>query len=313
MTIEDAITKYRVHPMFSLEHQKKNLSSFIYNTHSLGNFYSTQKRPITEKMVRECMVSYMGLLTPDEIEFWKQVMRNPITVSMGVDFGSGNSSSTVITILIHWKKPDRLHLAYAEKRPPENQLDQAEYIAKLFKRAKCDVGAGDLGYGTNSIMLIQGGGISRNTGSEYDGVGKTVFVGCRTTKNEVNPIQHHSSRTDEHGQEAPRYTVDKATVIQWFVTLLEDNVFSSGLNDVKLQAKLLIIPCHVEKTYETDWLVKEFTSISRKTVDGENVGDMPRLEYNHPPDSVMSIIYAALALNDKFKWRGGSRIFDSDL
>lgn len=314
LTIDDAITKYKIHHVFSLEYQQKNLSSFDYATHSLGQFYSSQKRPVTEKMVRDCMerYGYLGLCTPLEIAVWKYTMQNQIMVSMGVDFGSGNSSSTVITILIHWLKSKRLHLAYVEKRPPENQLDQAEYITNLFKYARCDVGVGDLGYGANQIKLIQDGGNSAETGEEYEGVGNTIFVGCRTVRNESKPLHLHDSKTDEHGEEVSRYTIDKTVAIQQFVNILEENSFHPGYDDGKFHVKRLIIPHHAERTHETEWLVKEFTSISRKNVDGDNVGDSSRMEYGHPPDSVMSLIYAVVGLNDQFRWTGGSKVFENN-
>jgi hypothetical protein len=164
LTIDDAINKYRISPFYSIEYQKKNNSKSFFSSHVMGEFHRSERRPITPEMVHSCMnhYRYVGLMTFSEIAIWKDVMQDSINVSMGVDFGSGNPSSTVISILIHWKKSGRIQLAYIDKRPAENQLDQAEYINRLFRASRCDIGVGDLGYGA-----IQDGGSNRITGDLF--------------------------------------------------------------------------------------------------------------------------------------------------
>ncbi|MBI1828260.1 MAG: hypothetical protein HY222_04015 [Thaumarchaeota archaeon] len=122
---------------------------------------------------------------------FKDLYQDRIKVSMGVDFGSGSPSDTVVAILIEWKLRDgqkRLHLAYLEKRPAENQLDQAEYLCNLFKAYRCDIGIGDLGYGAIPVKIIQDGGSNRLTGDQFSGVGSDKFIGCRTISDETKPL-----------------------------------------------------------------------------------------------------------------------------
>lgn len=156
LTIDDSINKYHTPPFYSIEYQEKNNTRSYFTSHVMGEFYKSDRRPVTPEMVLSCMnpYRYLGLMKPDEIAMWKDVMGNKITVSMGVDFGSGSPSNTVVSILIYWKKSDRIHLAYIDKRPPENQLDQTEYINGLFRASKCDIGLEDLGYDAIQVKTI---------------------------------------------------------------------------------------------------------------------------------------------------------------
>ncbi|MDE1828860.1 MAG: hypothetical protein KGI25_00915 [Thaumarchaeota archaeon] len=149
LTIEDAVTKYRTSPMYSIEYQRKNNSQSFFVTNVLGQFYRSDARPVTREMILGCMTpySYLQFSRPSEVLEYKELFGDRMKIAMGVDFGSGNTSSTVVAVIIRWTLgggQKRLHLAYLERRPSENQLDQAEYICNLFKAYGCDIGMGDL-------------------------------------------------------------------------------------------------------------------------------------------------------------------------
>jgi len=310
LTIKDAIEKYEVDPSYSIQWKENNYPNSLYQTHVLGSFYKAQRRPVTREMVLACMNPYRNydLLTPDEISELKQTFSEKIRIGMGVDFGSGiSSSNTVISILIEWSisksLPKRYHLAFVEKRPAENQMMQARYICDLFKQFSCDIGVGDLGYGANQVKLIQDGGYDEN-GARYDGVTSSNFIGCRTTSNETKPLKIHESKIDEHGEETDAITIDKTTKIQEFIDMLEFRVSNSEKsNNTETQ---FIIPYKSE--HKVNWLIDDFTSITRKDlaeIEGIHVVDSrqrARKEFNHPRDSTMSIIYARQALDLDFEW-----------
>ena len=313
ISMDDAIEKYHVDPEYSLEWKQRHYSNAVWNMHVLGTFYKAQRRPVTREMVFACMTPYrnISLNTPEEIAELKDIFGNEIRVSLGVDFGSGPSNSlTVISIMIHWRKSDRYHLAFIERRPAEHQLDQAKYITEVFKRAKCDIGVGDLGYGQIQVKVIQDGGADRTTGEVFSGVGNTMFIGCKSIGNETKPVMKYDIKVDEHGEEAGRFTIDKATAIQGFIDLLEvyrrHPIYSSGKN----QVPKLMIPYHKDKEWETDWLVTDFTDITRKDLveaseEAEHLIDKrtrARKEFNHPKDSTMSVIYAKLGIEQEREW-----------
>jgi len=314
LTIQDAIEKYEVDPSYSIEWKQKNYPQSILKTHVFGTFYKATRRPVTREMVLACMMPYRmyNLMKTTEIAELKELYKDNIKISMGVDFGSGiSASSTVISILIEWKMskghPSRYQLAFIDRRPAENQLDQAEYINRIFKEAKCDIGIGDLGYGTNQVKLIQDGGFNRQTGDKFSGVGSYKFIGCRTIGDETKPLQTFDDKIDEHGEESGRISIDKTSKIQEFIDMLEFFVTHPIYPDNEdIRRPRLMIPYKEE--YKVDWLIKDFTDITRK--DLEEVEDVvtidprqrARKEFNHPRDSVMSIIYAVVGLEKDIEY-----------
>ena len=302
LTEQDAIEKYKLHPRFSIEYQQKNLPETLFKSHVLGTFFNSPHRPVTKEMVLKCMepYRYLSLLSHSEVTELKNVFGNQITIGMGVDFGSGSSSVTAIAILVWWRKSDRLHLAFIEKRPQENQLEQAEYITKLFKKYSCDIGAGDLGYGANQVKLIQEGGYSNKNGVFYEGATDEKFLGCRTISDVTKSIQFFDEKFDEHGEQVGRIQIDKTSSIEMLIESIEKQVPHPlfKLDNTKARAKLMIPSKH---DYEVDFLLDDLTSITRKDLANlENVTADPRQrpqkEYNHPADSVMAIIYGIVSL-----------------
>lgn len=306
LTIEDAVKKYKLHPKFSIEWKKQNNPQSVFRTHVLGTFHHALRRPVTREMVERCMNPELSLLKPNEIARIKDKHQNKVKLALGVDFGSSPSrSATCICILAHWRDTNRYQMVHMEKRPAENQMDQAQYIAKLFNETKCDIGFGDLGYGANQVKIIQDGGADRLTGNMFEGVTPQRFVGCRTIGDETKPQMRYDKKIDEHGEVTGMIKLDKTTIIQEFIDLLETKV-----PDAKKKTNVhykLIIPSKIE--YETDWLVGEFCEITRKDLD--EMGDIEtgvdkrmkaRKLFNHPRDSTMGVIYSMKALEFTSEW-----------
>jgi hypothetical protein len=308
LTKLDAIEKYRIDPIYSLEGYLEQKSPELYTTHVLGQFYTSARRPVTHEMVLSCIkpYHYLPLLQPDEVIELKETFGNQIKVAMGVDFGSGRNSKTAIAILILWNTNDRIQLAHIETRPQEDHLYQAQYITELFKLYKCDFGVGDLGYGEIQVKLIQEGGVNQETGKKYSGVGTSRFIGARSIGNEAKPFQAFSEKIDEHGRETERIHIDKTatidTVIEIFQKRIPHPLYSHNEKFSRLQ---FMIPG--QNISQVDFLVTDFTSITRKDLTQlqrktEDIRQNPRREYNHPPDTVMAIAYAIRALRYQERW-----------
>jgi len=314
LTIQDAVTKYNTRPQNSVEYQKKNFPKSIYLSHTMGDFYRAERRPITPEMVYACMhpYRYLSMLKADEVRELKDIYKNEIRILMGVDFGSGPAaSSTVISILISWRKSGRYQLAHIEARPQEHQLDQSRYIAELGQSYGIDHGVGDLGYGQIQAKIIQDGG-SDSKGIIFGGIGRKRFQGCRTIGDETRPQSKYVSDTDEHGTQLGRYQIDKTTSIQSFIDRIGTLIPHPQHPNPEYSRPILMIP--FAKEYETDWLVKDFCSITRKDLSKdpditteEDPRQRARKEFNHPPDSVMSIIYCFVA-DENYKANAG-RLF----
>ncbi len=303
LTEQDAIEKYKIHPRFSIEYQKKILSGSEFRSHVMGTFHSSALHPVTKKMLLKCTAPYryLSLLKPSEVREYKKIFGDEITVSMGVDYGSGKASDTVIAITIQWEKSHRIQIAYIEKRPAEHQLYQAEFIAQLFSWYGCDIGVGDLGYGANQVKMIQDGGHSVKTGKAFCGVGNENFYGCYSNSNVAKPFQIFDDVTDEHGDQIGRVQIDRTSSIDDLINML-NSVVLQGKN----KASKFIIPSKYD--YQTGYLQKDLISISRKDLHNlDKITDprqRPKKEYKHPPDSVMAVIYAltGLKIKEEVQW-----------
>ena len=311
-TMDEAIRDYKINPMYSIEYQEKNNGQTFVITNVLGEFYKSVGRPVTPEMVLSCMNRYMELLSPDEIAEIKYDYGEKVRIAMGVDFGSGNSSDTVIAIIIEWrlnKGLSRYTLAAIEKRPPEDQMEQAEYILRLFENSGCDIGVGDLGYGANQVKFIQDGGYSPSTGEKIEGASSKKFRGCRTIGNESKPIETHPEKRDEHGDTTATVNIDKNVSIQKLIDIFGRRVPHPLRPEEKnLWVPKLAIPYATE--HRVDYLTVDMTKITRKDILDEDEVDprqVAKREFNHPPDSAMAIIYALTALETKPPpiWMGG--------
>ena len=308
LTIEDAVDKYKIAQNFSIEWKQKTYWPSIFQSHVLGQFYKATRRPITREMVLSCMEPYRNysLLSAKEVQTLKGTFGNKIVVLMGIDWGSGKvgNSSTVVSIIIKWRgktdESSRYQLAFIEKRGEEDSLDQTEYMVKLFEEYGCDFGVADLGYGEIQVDCIINGGRNQATGHRYEGLGYHRFRGCRTIPSLVSVFQDREGKIDEEVEEIDRIQVNKTHIIQNFVDFIGTSVFHPLYpNNEKTSRKKFMIPN--SEPWRVDWLIKDFTSITRKDRERdqlalvEDTRQHPKKEFNHPQDSVMSIIYCLVA------------------
>jgi hypothetical protein len=301
MTIADAVNKYHVQPELSVEFQQKHYPTSMFMSHCEALFYKAERRPITPDMVEKCYKNYMKLLSGAEVRDLKAIYGNEIVVLGGVDFGSGPAASkTVIAIIIHWRKTNRYQLAWIDPRPAEHPMDEARYIADLFKDYDVDFAVGDWGYGQDKIPLIQDGGRDSQD-NKFLGVGAHRFLGCQTIGNEVKQNADFAQAFDERGNEQKqRLQIDKTTVIQNFVDFIGMSVAHPLFPyEEKFKQMMFIIP-HLHD-WQTDFLMDDMTSITRKDLDEvqevrvEDPRQRAMKMYNHPPDSVMAMIYCLVA------------------
>jgi len=316
LTIEEAIQKYKIHPKFSIEHQRKSYPQSIYTTHVLGGFHMAMRRPVTREMVLACMEPYnqIHLLDGGQVQEIKNSFGTKLSVNLGVDWGSGPSnSSTVVCILLHYKDTNRYKIAHIEARPQENLMLQAKYVKELFEEYNCDLGVGDLGYGTNQVKLIQDGGADAKTGDMFHGVGADRFLGCNSTSSIDKPFTFHEEATDAHGDTVAKLSIDKTSAMQEFIDMIDQRLPNPDGNPNEMVSQLIIPYAEQDAV---DWLINDFTAITRKDLaeieDVEVEKDprqRPKKEFNHPRDSVMAIIYAYQASkrfdDSKWEWISG--------
>jgi len=311
LTIEDAKTKYKVPVKFSVEHQRLHEPQSIFTTHVMGQFNKALRRPLTHEMVEACMTPYskLNMLQPWDVRALKQEYAEKCIVTMGIDWGSGPSASlTVSCILIKWdlgeERPPIYQIADIEPRPREDQRNQARYMIKRFLDYDCDYGVADLGYGVEKVKTMQEGGADMETAERFAGLGTDRFMGCTTMASQTMPFQFHQEKEDAHGSQVPQIKIDKTAVIQEFIDTVDRKVsHPDWINGEESYRPQLVIPFadQLKVLTEPMNLVNDFTSITRKdlarTEDIEitDPRQHPKKEFNHPPDSVMAIIYAIQA------------------
>jgi hypothetical protein len=324
LTIFDAEDKYHIDVEYSIEFKQANFPQTDYLNHVMGQFYESTAIPVTEAMAYACMRPYnnLALLTSVEVQAIKSTFGNDVNVFLGVDYGSGNigASSTIISIWIKWKaRPDkgmhtpRYQLVYITKDPTSDDDRKAELIINLMNQYHVDFGVGDMGYGEHINKKIRRGGVSSIDGQPFQGVGRK-FKGAWTRRNLAQTQEKIQLEKDETGTKEPHILIDKTSSIQLFIDVLKrhvrhpiESVASMPWNpgeahwnnsELKWDRSQLIIPFQIQR--EVDWLVKEFTKIQRKDIEDEDVESpdkrqAARLEFMHPPDAVMSVVYMLVA------------------
>ena len=231
LTIDDAVRKYRTRPSNSIEYQRRHYPPSMFLSHTMGDFYKAERRPVTPEMVEKCYAYHLSLLTSEQIREIKNTFGSWVRILGGVDFGSSPAaSSTYVTTIIHWRKSNRYQIARCEQRPQEHGLDQSAAIARIGHEDAWDIGVGDVGYGQDRVKIIQDGGRDSHD-KRFEGLGQT-FVGCRTIGSEVKPEMQFKEEADEHGTELGRLQIDKTSSIQNFIDFVG---WSVAVDDELLQ------------------------------------------------------------------------------
>ena len=300
LTIDSAVNEYKTRPENSIEYQQKYNPTSTVQAHVFGNFYKAMRRPITPEMVEACYDYTKTLLTPKEIRALKQEYGSEILIFLGIDWGSGPAASqTVATVMIWWRKTNRYQIAHIDPRPVEHEFDQAAHFVELYKQYCCDFCVADLGYGKDKVTMMQDGGYT-SFGEKVTGLGRGRVKGCWSSGNITEETMRHKSQdiidSPTVGSRNEYYSVDKTQIIQNFVDFVGSTVPNPEGGKPLSQ---LIIP--MKNDWECDFLVDDFCFTTRKDLDKDNeevAKEDPRQkakkEFNHPKDSVMSIIYCMI-------------------
>lgn len=300
LTIHDAVNLYKTRPENSIEYQKKYNPTSIVEAHVYGNFFKAMRRPVTPEMVEACYDYTKALLTPKEIAALRQEYGKEILIFLGIDWGSGGTSAskTVGTVIIYWRKTNRYQIAFIDIRPMEHAQDQAIHFIKTYKDYCCDFCVVDLGHAVGKETTMQKGGYT-SLGEKVEGLGRGRVKGCWTSGNITEETMRHKSQdiidSPTVGEKKEYYSVDKTQIIQNFVDFVGNKVRDENGKAVSQ----LIIP--MKNDWECDFLLDDFCDITRKDLDKTNqevAKEDPRQkakkEWNHPKDSVMSIIYCMI-------------------
>ena len=313
LTIQDAIHKYHIAPDFSIEHQRRFTPKTIYTSHSLGEFYKADRRPITPEMVQALYVRELDFLSGIEVRQLKEIYGNEIRVVMGIDWGSGPAaSSTVGTIIIHWRKSNRYQIVSVDSRPQEHEFDQSGHFVKQFHEYGVDYCVADLGHGMSKVNLMQNGGYT-SKGEQIQGLGLGKVMGCWTNSDKARMEQDLKMEEDEKGVKIGHLLIDKTNSMQGFIDRVDTYIPHPTRRDEEFKRPQIMIPRSENAEIKFDRRFEDdFCAITRKDLDqiqdiatDDDPRQQSKKEFNHPRDLVMSIIYCFVADNmydeDRFK------------
>ena len=299
LTMDDAITKYQSHPETSVEYQRLHYPPEIFHTHTMGEFIHARRRPVTAEMVQKCFYPYIDWLTAEEVVAFKQDNPGKLRVYAGIDWGSGNKSAskTVLSIVMHWIDSNRVQLVRLDPRPFESQYVQAAYMSAVINAYDCDATCADLGYGAFQSDILKKGGFDENN---------NVILPIRkyqpviSTGSGVDSFRQKQIDTDVEGIKKQHITIDKTVSVESIIGVLGQTVPHPLYRyEEQLFRTRLIIP-YRERALG-DMLLLGFTGITRKDIQDEKEADprqFAKKEYNHIDDSVMSLIYAMINVDN---------------
>ena len=327
LTERDAIDLYKIPPEFSIEWKRKNYPRVLYIAHVLGGFYKAPRRPISRQDVMKLMepYRYMPMWTSQDVLEMKTIFPERIQIFMGCDWGSGiaGASQTVISIMLKWRgmyqgryspDRDRYFLIFQERLDVgiSHTMQEAFHVMELFKKYWCDYGAADLGYGEIQVNTIIDGGIHPGTRQFVPGLTTGKFIGTWTrTKVEYTEKRKPYKYDEEGSEEISHVLLDKTHIIDNFVNMVKWRVPNPNYpDDPKDQFSRMKLAIPYLEEWKVDQMVRDFTSITRKDIDQDITSVEPdarqkaQKQYNHPPDSVVSIIHCQVA-DQQFNQSGG--------
>ena len=309
LTIHDAVTKYNAPKEVSIEWQERNNPTSIFVSHCMALSYKAERRPITPEILYNCMrpYQYMSLLTPGEVKELKTKYNDEILICGGVDFGSSTKlPTTVLAIMIFWKKSNRWLLAHIEKiAQTDHSYDKARHISQTLESYSIDAGVGDIGHAQDMIPMIQNGGRDSND-VKFNGLGKDNFIACRSTGDNIASDVLKRGNVSNLSKSENTILRNKTEMIQELIDMLGTKVPTNDIKDPSLSpdANGTLIPALMipyKNDLEVDFIIHEWVKLTRKDLNRTQEGELNdarqnvKKEFNHPPDSMMAVIYCMVA------------------
>jgi len=243
------------------------MDSMTFHNEVLGEFFSGNAQPLSYEDVLECT---------DKSLFLKK--SSTIPTVLGVDYGSGGKSKTIITIghrAMHRGKK-KIIIDYIENCPITNHEDLIAHIMNLRERFNCVKIVGDIGYGSYESQKL------------YEAYGREA-ISCRYVAYQSDPKKRE-------------YKGERNSTLQVDRTYSMDKMIDT------FHKKELVIP--YGKPEEVEFYFDHYTAL--ELVFTESTTSTGRKLYDHstPDDSFHSLNYVReglLELENRFEWEGAER------
>lgn len=241
------------------------MDKMTFHNEVLGEFYSGSEQPVTLEDVLACT---------DKARSLKKYSKTPTV--MGIDYGSGGKSKTIIKIghneTIQGVK--KLVVDYAENCPIDNHEELVAHIMGLKERFNCEKIMGDIGYGSYEAQKL------------YEAYGREA-IACRYVSYQSDP---------------------KKREMKGNYTLQVDRTYSMDKLINMFQKHELVLP--YKKPEEIEFFFDHFTAIELKFTESTTSTGRKLYDHSTPDDSFHALNYVREGLyeiENRFEWEGAER------
>lgn len=280
LTMEDAITKYKTSPEFSIEWKEKkdpNFNQILFRRNILAEFVAGELKPITEKDMLKLFDKTMSLTKADDVD------HKAGDVIVGIDWGGGGKTIVWIWQCIDESAPI-FKLLWVEKIETSDTREQLEICINLIDAYEADFISIDAGGAPDRVQAIQSMYGTRSVRITYT----------------VRPEKPIPTREELIKQESEmRYVIDRTFSINRVIDLIKHPHI-----DGKFTSNRIILP---GANYdEVKWIVKQFVALEGENTKLKSTGQT-YTRYIHkdsePDDALQACNYAYIGWD---LWRSRS-------
>lgn len=245
------------------------MDSMTFHNEVLGEFYSGEEQPITLEDVLACTDKKLLLKSHSEYP----------TV-MGIDYGSGEKSKTIITIGHHYN--GKIYIVYLEswlpdKQDKRNHHDQLiEHLCNLQGRFNVEKIVGDIGYGSYESQKL------------YGIYGRNA-ISCRYVTYANDPRKREYKGFNDS-------------------TLQVDRTFSMDKLIDMFHKQQIVIP--YKEPDKVEFFFDHYTAIEKIFTESTTSTGTKRYDHRTPDDAFHSLNYVREGIHElmnRFEWAGVER------
>lgn len=245
----------------------KTMDAMTFNNEVLGEFYSGNEQPISIEDILACTDKSISLKKYSEVP----------TV-MGIDYGSGGKSKTIITIghsTIHRGKK-KLMVDYIENCPIDNHEELIRHIMGLKEKFNVEKINGDIGYGSFENQKL------------FEVYGRDAISTRYVTYNTDPKKREYKGKNNN--------------------TLQVDRTYSMDRLVDAFHREELVIP--YKKPAEIEYFFDHYTALELKFTESQTTTGKKLYDHSTPDDAFHSLNYVRegiFEIENRFEWEAVER------
>ncbi|QFG05153.1 terminase large subunit [Bacillus phage 268TH004] len=242
----------------------QTMDAMTFHNEVLGEFYSGNEQPLSYEDVLACTDKELSLKT-----------RSLVPTVMGIDYGTGGKSKTIITIghKALYKGKERLVIDYIENCPIDNHEEKIMHIMNLKERFNCEKINGDIGFGSYESQKL------------YEAYGMEAIA--------TRYVSY---------QNAPKKREYKKHVLQ------VDRTFSMDRLIDAFKRQEIVIP--YKEPEKVEYFFDHYTALEAKFTESATSTGRKLYDHSTPDDAFHSLNYVRegiYEITNRFEWSGADR------